>query len=304
MFRPNVPVFLTLGVVAAGAGGGTARANDAGPPADFDALPGLVYSEPHGGLTLDLFLPRPAQAPVPCVLVIQGGGFRPRNGHKFRPFAVYLAQHGFAAALISYRGWPDHHYRDTIADTKAAVRFVRRIAPEHNIDPDRIGAMGRSAGGALSALLAVTGGVDELEGAGGHADRSSRIQAAVAYAGVFDFVARFTDERHMALQPGLKRRKELNTNWIGVPFDPDNEHWRRASAVTHVDAGDPPMLLLHCRDDATVPWPQTEDMRRRLQAAGVPVEVRYFETGGHGFGGLSCEDEMAPMVAFFKKTLR
>ena len=92
--------------------------------------------------------------------------------------------------------------------------------------------MGRSAGGTLTALLAVTGDDEELEGNAGHPEFSSRIQAAVAIAGVFDFVARFTDERHIALQPNVDKKLVSNGEWIGPPFSPDNEHWLRASAIS------------------------------------------------------------------------
>lgn len=265
--------------------------------------PGLVYSEADRRLTLDLFLPEKSVArPVPCVLVIQGGGFLAQDGRKFRPFATHLATHGFAAALIAYRGRPDHRYQDTVADTKAAVRFVRKVATQYSLDPARLGAMGRSAGGTLAALLAVTGGVGELEGQGGNAEFSSRIQAAVALSGVFDFVARFTDERQIRLQPNVKTKLETNGQWVGPPFSPRDEHWLRVSAIHHVDRADPPILFLHCRDDATVPWPQSQDMYERMKAAGLASEIVTYPTGGHGYKGRD-EEAMAEMVRFFRRTL-
>ncbi len=262
----------------------------------------LNYSQANEVLTLDIFLPKTVSESVPCILVIQGGGFNAQDGQKFRPFAEYLAEHGFAAALIAYRGRPDHQYRDTVADTKAAVRFVRSIAEQHSIDPDRIGAMGRSAGGTLAGLLAVTGGMESFEGEGGHADYSSRIQAAVAYAGVFDFVSRFTDEKQIALQPNVETKVISNGEWVGPPFSPDGKDWIRASAITHVDKEDPPILLIHCEDDATVPWIQSELMFEAMKKAGADVSQICYKEGGHGFKGRE-ELSMAAMVEFFKETL-
>jgi acetyl esterase/lipase len=240
---------------------------------------------------------------VPCVIVIQGGGFFAQDGQRFRPFAVYLAEHGFAAALIAYRGKPDHTYMDTIADTKAAVRFVRKISGEYNMDSDRIGAMGRSAGGTLAALLAVTGDVTEFEGSGGHPQHSSRINAAVCYAGVFDFVARFTNAQQVALQPNADTKILANGEWIGVPFAAENEHWLRASAISHVSAGDPPIFFMHCKDDSVVPWLQSQAMHERMRAAGIASELKYYESGGHGF---QLDDKEAPlreMVGYFRQVL-
>jgi acetyl esterase/lipase len=264
---------------------------------------GLVFSEPDEALRMDLFLPPPSPKPVSCVMVIQGGGFLAQDGKKFRPFAEYLAGNGFAAALIAYRGRPRHTCLDSIADVKAAVRFVRRRSGQYNINPGRIGAMGRSAGGTLAALLAATGGMEEFEGRGGHPEFSSRIQAAVAYAGIFDFVARFTDQRQLALQPKGDAKKETNREWIGEDFSPESPRWRAASATNHVDASDPPMLLVHCKDDATVPWIQSENMAHQMKEAGVLVETEYYETGGHGFATPDRNAPMARMLAFFQKTL-
>jgi acetyl esterase/lipase len=239
---------------------------------------------------------------LPCILVLQGGGFFAQDGQRFRPFAEDLAEHGFAAALISYRGRPDHKYLDSIADTKAAVRYIRKISGDHNIDPDRIGAMGRSAGGTLAALLAVTGDMPDFEVTGGHPEHSSRIQAAVAFAGVFNFVSRFTDPEQLALQPRWKEKTRTNGEWIGSPFSKDAPAWIHASAISHVDAADAPMLFLHCKDDATVPWQQSQEMCARMQAAGTPSVLKYYDTGGHGFAGLD-EVSMAEMVRFFRETL-
>lgn len=263
----------------------------------------LRYSEADPELRLDLFVPTTGSEPVACVIVIQGGGFRAQDGKRFRPFAVYLAENGFAAALIAYRGRPNHEYRDTIADTKAAVRYVRRVSGRYNIAADRIGATGGSAGGTLAALLAVSGDMDEEEVGTDGLGISSQIQAAVTFAGVFDFVGRFTDEQQIALQPRLETKLVSNGEWIGPPFSLKNEHWLAASAINHVDATDTPILLMHCKDDATVPWLQSRDMHAKMNAAGISAEIKVYETGGHGFKGHG-EDRKAEMVRFFKRTLQ
>jgi acetyl esterase/lipase len=207
----------------------------------------LVYSEVNGGLTLDLFLPDEMTEKVPCILVIQGGGFRPQNGQKFRPFAEYLVQHGYM-------------------------------------------------------LLAVTGGMDTFEGKGDHSEYSSSIQAAVSFAGVFDFVARFTDEEHIALQPKVKTKVVSNGKWVGPAFSPDNNDWVQASAITHVDKDDPPMLFLQCKDDTTVPWLQSQEMYEAMKEVGVDVSLKYYEIGGQGFNKLG-EQSLREIVKYFKEKL-
>ena len=59
------------------------------------------------------------------------------------------------------------------------MRYLRAHAREFGIDADYIGAIGLSAGGHLTALLATSGGVEELEGSGGNSKFSSTIQSAL-----------------------------------------------------------------------------------------------------------------------------
>lgn len=262
---------------------------------------GLVFADPGEKLALDLFLPASTDEAVPCVMVIQGGGFSPQDGKRFRSFAEYLAEHGFAAATIAYRGRPKHTYKDTMADVRSAVRYVRSVSGEYGIDPDRIGAMGRSAGGTLAVLLAV---MDEPEDGGSEAPtQSSRIQAAAGFAGVYDFVARFTDAEQIALQPRHETKSDTNGEWIGEDFSADSAAWRDASAINHVGAADPPVLFIHCKDDSTVPWPQSQQMYEKMRAARIDAEIEIYKTGGHGCQPKDGGDPMARMVEFFRKTL-
>jgi acetyl esterase/lipase len=163
--------------------------------------------------------------------------------------------------------------------------------------------MGRSAGGTLAVLLAVTGGEEELEGAGGHASFSSRVQASVGIAGVYDFVARFTDEEQIALQPNVKTKINSNGEWIGAPFAAHSEPWRSASATNHVDGDDPPVLLIHSKDDSTVPWAQSRDMHAALRKAGVAADLQLYDEGGHGVNTKGPPDPNERMMEFFRKTL-
>jgi acetyl esterase/lipase len=192
--------------------------------------------------------------------VIQGGGFKSQNGQGFKPFAELLAANGIAAALIAYRGLPEHTYQTTLADVGAALRCVRAQAQEHGIDPQRIGVTGRSAGATLAALLAV-GDLGE--------PGDGPIQAAVCISGVYDFIARFSDAEQLAAQPQWEEKLQSNGEWVGAPFAAEDAAWRRVSSINHIDPSDPPILFLHSRDDRIVPWQQSQQMFERMRAAGV-----------------------------------
>ena len=170
---------------------------------EYKVLKDLPFLKDDTILTLDLYLPLQISEPVPCIMVIQGGGFHTQNGQRIKFFAEFIAQHSYAAALISYRGRPTHTYETTIEDVKASVRYVRENSARFGIDPNRIGATGRSAGGTLSAMLAFNDNASHLPF---KKDKtSSKVQAAVPYAGVFDFTNRFIDSAEIALQPEIGR---------------------------------------------------------------------------------------------------
>lgn len=257
---------------------------------DFSVITSLEYSNPESKLTLDLYLPDTPATARPCVIVIQGGGFRPQDGQRFKPLAEHLAENGFAAALISYRGRPDHQYKATSTDVFDSVRYIRSVAEKYKIAPDRIGATGRSAGGTLAALLTV------------NAPAESQIQAAVCFAGVFDFISRFTDPDQLAIQPGHAAKIRSNGEWIGAPFAASAPDWIAASAISHIDSKDPPILFLHSRNDSTVPWQQSRDMHAAMQKAGIASEIKLYKDGGHTVKPKG-ENALDAMVEFFRKYL-
>lgn len=266
---------------------------------NFKIEKNLVFSSGDPELTLDLYHPQNNEEDVPCIMVIQGGGFRQQDGQRFKPFAEHLAKNGFAAALISYRGLPKHTYLDSVADTKAAVRYMRKVSGDYGIDPDRICVMGRSAGATLAVLLGVTGGESDLEGKGGNDEYSSRVHAVVGIAGVYDFIGRFSDPAQMKMEGRLQEKIKTNGEWIGAPFSLENAHWKEASAINHLDPEDPPILLMHCKDDPIVPWQQSRDLNLALEKLKIPTELLITEKGGHGGPG----DSMKLMVEFFRKHL-
>jgi pectinesterase len=241
----------------------------------------IVYAK-YGDreVLLDLYLPKqPASAKIPCIVVIHGGGWRSGDKTRFAAQAAYLADKGFAAACIGYRLLPEVTFPAPIVDCKAAVRWVRANASKYGIDADRIGATGGSAGGHLTAMLATSYKAKELEGDGGNAGVSSRVQAAVAMATPANMSA-FGQRNGQAIDPKL----------IAL-----------ISPVTHVDKDSAPILLLHGTKDTLVPMAQSELLLKKYQAAGVSAELVKVPDGIHAFwnGDRWFEDTMARTAKFF-----
>jgi pectinesterase len=271
---------------------GAANANPEGAPLRR-ALPDsvkverdIVYAQ-YGErkVMLDLYLPKqPASGKIPCIVVIHGGGWRSGDKTRFAAQAAHLASQGFAAACIGYRLLPEVEFPAPIVDCKAAVRWVRANAARHGIDPDRIGATGGSAGGHLTAMLATSHTAKELEGDGGNAGVSSRVQAAVAMATPAD-MSRFAERANPK---------------------PDAKLTALISPVTHVSKDSAPVLLLHGTKDTLVPMAQSELLLEKYQKAGARAELVKIEGGIHAFwnGEQWFADTMKRTVAFFREHLK
>ena len=153
----------------------------------------IEYSNVGGKVEMDIVRPRQASAePRPTVLLIHGGGFRAGNRQSYLPEAIRLAKRGYVAATASYRLAPRNQFPAPVHDVKAAVRFLRANAAKYGIDPERIGAMGGSAGGHLVLFLGLTGGVEEFEGSGPNRQYSSRVSCVVDYYGPTDFTQSYS----------------------------------------------------------------------------------------------------------------
>src|SRR3954447_7171542 len=161
-------------LMAAGARGGDVRIEKDVP-----------YLPPGRAEKLDLYLPSEAPKPGeerPGIVIIHGGGWTGGDKGAKREINIgtTLASHGYVCASINYalarKGYPT--WPTNLQDCKRAVRWLRKKADAYQIDPDHIGAIGGSAGGHLTAMLAVTGPEDGLEPPEDPA-YSSRVQAAV-----------------------------------------------------------------------------------------------------------------------------
>src|SRR3954471_6511054 len=136
----------------------------------------IEYCNPPGDQSLSLNLARPKEGsgPFPAIICIHGGGFRAGSREAYNKLCQTLAEHGFVAATISYRLAPKYQFPAAVHDAKAAVKWLRINAAKYNVDPNRLGVTGSSAGGPLAQFLGVTMGVREFEG-----DQNRGVSSAV-----------------------------------------------------------------------------------------------------------------------------
>jgi acetyl esterase/lipase len=169
-----------------------------------------------------------------------------------------------------------------VYDSKAAVRWVRANADTYGIDPNRIGAIGASAGAHLVALLGTTADLPEIEGDGGNQDQSSAIQAVVGIA---------TPSFNLSNDDRIGR-------WLGMP----PEQLKLMSPYENIDKSSAPLYLIHGTADETVPPGNSQELHDKYKEVGVYTELTWIPDEGHGFyegndRGISLATE------FFKKVL-
>lgn len=223
-------------------------------------------------LKMDIYRPPGSTTPTPALLYVHGGGWMSgdkRSGEGSRDIAELLAR-GYFIAAVNYRLAPRYKFPAMIEDVKCAVRFLRANAGRYNINPDRIGAWGGSAGGHLVALL---GTADETAGwdVGQYLEQSSRVQAVVDMFGPTDLTVLFEGANPALIQQ------------VFGTSDRNSETLKRASPVNWVSSDDSPFLILHGERDPLVPVSQSQIFYEKLQAANVPATLVIVKNAGHGF---------------------
>jgi acetyl esterase/lipase len=267
-------------------------------------------------LKMDIWLPREATRPTPLVLWVHGGAFQLGDRRElpptFAPDSVFrlLNEAGIACATVDYRHSLEAPFPAQLHDLKAAVRYLREFAAVLNVDPERFGAWGESAGGHLVALLGLTGNRPDLDGGIGVQGHPSGVSAVVDFYGVSSLAdippmqrpdGLFPAALTAAVPPGMSLQPEHML--VGGSDDP--ALLAAASPVSYVTPGAATFLLVHGDSDGLVPHSQTDLLAAALADAGVEHDVVTIKGGDHCFFG--AEDQMdailANAVAFFARKL-
>jgi acetyl esterase/lipase len=233
----------------------------------------LVYAtlEGYRPLRLDLYRVEDAKAPRPLVIYVHGGGWQAGHTRQSGAFENFpgvlasLAARGYVVASVEYRLSRESRFPAQIQDVKSAIRWLREHAAEFGIDPTRAAIWGGSAGGQLAGLAGMSCNA---------ASKADCVQAVVAWYGIFDFAT-------LGKAPDSPAARYLGCAASGC----DPQVVSASSAKTFVDAGDPPVLLVHGIDDRTVPIDQSRVFYKLLRAKGVKAELVEIPEVGHSFIG-------------------
>ncbi len=249
-------------------------------------------------LTLDLHLPAHPPRKPPVIVWVHGGAWK-AGSKRDMPLEGLLAR-GYAIASVDYRLTPVAPFPAQVHDIKAAIRFLRAKGADYNLDTERIAIAGASAGGHLAALVGVTGGHKGLEGdVGKQLDQSSNVSAIIDLYGPTNLLTILDQSTPHGL--GV-RIPALQLLLRGQPADVP-ELARLASPVFHVDAGDPPLLLIHGVQDPQVPISQSLELQGRYRKFNRPVHLHLIYDGLHGGPQFTDAHKMDLMHSFLSPFL-
>jgi acetyl esterase/lipase len=236
--------------------------------------PGAQGVEPADIPTLAVFEAPVERASRAAIIVCPGGGYGHHAEHEGAPIARWLNSLGIAAAVLKYRLGPRYHHPAMLQDAQHAIRTLRARAPDWELDPQRIGILGFSAGGHLASTAAT------------HFDPGNPIAR--------DPIERVSSRPDLAilLYPVISLEPPVGhagsqRNLLGE--EPDGELVQFLSNERHVTPSTPPTFLFHTADDAGVPAENSLLFALALARAGVPYELHIYAKGRHGVG-LARED--------------
>ncbi|WP_404423076.1 alpha/beta hydrolase [Nibricoccus sp. IMCC34717] len=219
--------------------------------------------------SLTVFRPAAGKAVGSAVVISPGGGYWLLAWKKEGvEIAQWFAERGVTAFVLKYRHRQSKHPAP-LRDVCRAIRIVRSRAAEFAVDPARIGAMGFSAGGHLTATAGTL--FDAPEAKTGHAldAVSARPDFLVLIYSVLTFEA---PHAHSGSRETL----------LGKDAPADLVH--RLSPTENVTAATPPSFLLVSGEDDAVPSESPTAFYLALRKAKVPAELHVFTRGPHGHG--------------------
>lgn len=239
---------------------------------------GVVYAiHDRTRLVGDFYLPKGLTG-APVVVAMHGGGWRGGGRGFYKYWGPYLARHGYALFTVDYRLGKSGAYPAAIYDVKAAVQFVRVNAAEFNIDPNRIGVMGDSAGGYLAAMLALASDqFTERYPDDANAGTPLDVKAVVGFYGIYDMAAQWKQD--MKVTPG----DSITQDFLGASPSQNPQIYRQSSPISYVtpDKGVRFLLIYGARDNLVDPSFQSGAFNTALVQAGFASRLVIIPGAAH-----------------------
>lgn len=279
-------------------------------------IPDIVYSQvPSRGfqnisLQMDILQPK-TEAKKPAILFVTGGGFINANRANGLQLREKLADAGYVVASINYRVAPTATFPQPLEDVKSAIRYLKANADKFGIDARRVGIVGGSAGGYLSAMAGTTSGTKAFD-KGDNLNFDSTVRCAVDLYGISD-PTKIGADFPADIQKKHQSAGATEALWVnGSPVFggkdggilADKEAAEKANPIHYISKSSAPMLLMHGTADTVVSPSQTDLLYQALQQKGIESERYVIPHAQHG-GVYWVQDNVIDVItAFFNKHLK
>lgn len=218
----------------------------------------VAYDDEHQAQKLDVYLAK-SDHPLPAMIYIHGGGWRGGSKNGVPAWLMEAARAGeFSVISVEYRFTDVAPHPAQVNDCLRAIQFVRQNATAWNIDPQRLGVTGGSAGGHLTLWVALHDDVSNATSVDSVERQSSRVKCAVSFAGPTDW-SLLNEIKH--LHPAYR---QLLGYEPGTPAEEmDTAAKTDVSPISFVSKDDPPVMQVHGDNDDIVPIEHARRMHER-----------------------------------------
>jgi acetyl esterase/lipase len=259
----------------------------------------------HDGvkLTGDLYLPK-GTSKTPLIIAIHGGGWQNGSPAAYQHWGPYLARNGYGVFAIRYRLGKAGTYPRAVYDVKAAIQFIRAKADDLDVDPDRIGLWGDSAGGHLAALAGLAANQYTAEYRNDpHTGLPVNVKTVVGFYGVYDLLAQWHHDQ--ITRPG----DQIAEKFLGASPMQNRKLYFESSPISYatIDRNKTAFMLVHGSADDIVDPAQTQQFWQALNQAGaysrrivIPGAGHFFSSDPHNEPG-SYSGLAAPRILRFRQ---
>jgi len=271
----------------------------------------VIYARKHGtALTMDVIVPpKPNSA---AVIWVVSSGFNSHHawveGPQFAAKMSVLLNRGYTVFAVVHGSVPKFTVPEYYADIRRAIRFIRHHAKSYNVDPNRIGISGASAGGVISLMMGAAAEEGDPKARDPVDRESTRLQAVGCFFPASDLL-HFQEDGGTVLPVAARHGHAASYKFCD--FDPKTKVYipitnqkrilkllAEYSPLTHVTADDAPMLIVHGEADKLVPLFQASKMIDKLAAAGVKAQLVVAKGKGHGWADM-WTNEMKQVADWF-----
>ncbi len=274
----------------------------------YEQVPMRGY--PNVAMKMDVLQPK-SQEKLPAIVYVTGGGFINANKDNGIQLRIHLAEAGYVVASIQYRVAPTAKFPQPLEDVKSAIRYLKAHADSFGIDPNRVGIIGGSAGGYLTAMAGTTSGTTTFD-KGDNLSVTSDVKAAVDLYGLSD-LTRIGDDYSDSVKDAHKSAGATEALWVNgsAVFGgkdggilADTKAAEAANPITYISKTSAPMLLMHGTKDYVVSPSQTDLLFQALQQKGIPSHRYLVEGAAHGGIYWNQEEILTIITKFFDQYLK